>query len=44
MDVEVFVPEAFTGEVIGDLNARGGFITFYASRFTPRAYRRYNSR
>ena len=26
MDVEVFVPEAFTGEVIGDLNARGGRI------------------
>ncbi len=26
MDVEVFVPEAFTGEVIGDLNARGGKI------------------
>ncbi|VEN74840.1 Elongation factor G 2 [Candidatus Desulfarcum epimagneticum] len=24
MDVEVFVPEAFVGEVIGDLNARGG--------------------
>lgn len=26
MDVEVFVPEAFTGEVIGDLNARNGKI------------------
>jgi len=26
MDTEVFVPEAFTGEVIGDLNARGGKI------------------
>ncbi len=26
MDVEVFVPEAFMGEVIGDLNARGGRI------------------
>ncbi len=26
MDVEVFVPETFTGEVIGDLNARGGKI------------------
>jgi elongation factor G len=26
MDVEVFVPEAFTGEVIGDLNSRGGKI------------------
>jgi len=26
MEVEVFVPEAFTGEVIGDLNARGGKI------------------
>jgi elongation factor G len=26
MAVEVFVPEAFTGEVIGDLNARGGKI------------------
>ncbi len=26
MDVEVFVPEAFMGEVIGDLNARGGKI------------------
>jgi elongation factor G len=24
MSVEVFVPEAFIGEVIGDLNARGG--------------------
>jgi elongation factor G len=26
MDAEVFVPEAFMGEVIGDLNARGGKI------------------
>ncbi len=26
MDTEVFVPEAFTGEVIGDLNARSGKI------------------
>lgn len=26
MDVEVFVPEAFTGDVIGDLNARNGKI------------------
>ena len=26
MDVDVFVPESFTGEVIGDLNARGGKI------------------
>ncbi len=26
MDVEVFVPEAFTGDVIGDLNSRGGKI------------------
>jgi elongation factor G len=26
MDTEVFVPEAFTGDVIGDLNARGGKI------------------
>jgi elongation factor G len=26
MDVEVFVPESFVGEVIGDLNARGGKI------------------
>ena len=26
MDVEVFVPESFMGEVIGDLNARGGKI------------------
>ena len=24
MDVEVFVPESFTGEVIGDLNSRHG--------------------
>ncbi len=26
MNVEVFAPEAFTGEVIGDLNQRGGKI------------------
>jgi elongation factor G len=26
MDAEIFVPEAFTGEVIGDLNARSGKI------------------
>jgi len=26
MDVEVFIPEAFMGEVIGDLNSRGGKI------------------
>ncbi len=26
MDVEVFIPESFMGEVIGDLNARGGKI------------------
>jgi elongation factor G len=26
MEVEVFIPEAFMGEVIGDLNARGGKI------------------
>ena len=26
MDVEVFIPEAFMGDVIGDLNARGGKI------------------
>jgi elongation factor G len=26
MDAEVFVPEAFMGDVIGDLNARGGKI------------------
>jgi len=26
MDVEIFVPESFTGEVIGDLNSRGGKI------------------
>ena len=26
MDVEVFVPESFVGDVIGDLNARGGKI------------------
>jgi elongation factor G len=26
MDVEIFVPESFTGDVIGDLNGRGGKI------------------
>jgi elongation factor G len=26
MDVEVFVPESFMGDVIGDLNSRGGKI------------------
>jgi elongation factor G len=26
MDVEIFVPETFTGDVIGDLNSRGGKI------------------
>ncbi len=26
MDVEVFVPEAYVGDVIGDLNARAGKI------------------
>ena len=26
MDVEIFVPESFTGDVIGDLNCRGGKI------------------
>jgi elongation factor G len=26
MDVDVFVPESFTGEVIGDLNSRDGKI------------------
>jgi elongation factor G len=26
MDVEIFVPESFTGDVIGDLNSRGGKI------------------
>ena len=32
MDVEVFVPEAFMGEVIGDLNARSGKIQAIGSR------------
>ncbi len=32
MDVEVFVPEAFMGEVIGDLNARSGKIQSIGSR------------
>ncbi|MFZ1201654.1 MAG: elongation factor G, partial [Desulfobacterales bacterium] len=32
MTVEVFVPEAFMGEVIGDLNARGGKIEAIASQ------------
>ncbi len=32
MDVEVFVPENFMGEVIGDLNSRGGKIESINSR------------
>lgn len=32
MDVEVFVPEAFMGEVIGDLNARSGKIQSIGAR------------
>ncbi len=32
MDVEVFVPEAFMGDVIGDLNARGGKIGSIAAK------------
>ncbi len=32
MTVELFVPEAFIGEVIGDLNARGGKIESIASK------------
>jgi elongation factor G len=32
MDVEVYVPEAFMGEIIGDLNARGGKINAISSR------------
>jgi elongation factor G len=32
MDVELFVPEAFMGDVIGDLNARGGKIESIASK------------
>ncbi|MBC2715323.1 MAG: elongation factor G [Desulfobacteraceae bacterium] len=32
MDVEVFVPETFMGEVIGDLNARGGKIESISSK------------
>ncbi|MGM0454289.1 MAG: elongation factor G, partial [Thermodesulfobacteriota bacterium] len=32
MDVEVFVPEAFMGDVIGDLNARGGKIESIAAK------------
>ena len=32
MDVEVFVPESFMGEVIGDLNARGGKIESISSK------------
>ncbi len=31
MDVEVFVPESFMGEVIGDLNSRGGKIESISS-------------
>lgn len=33
MDVEIFVPESFMGEVIGDINARGGKI----EAITPRS-------
>jgi elongation factor G len=32
MKVEVFVPESFMGEVIGDLNARGGKIESIAAK------------
>lgn len=32
MEVEVFVPEAFMGETIGDLNARGGKIESISSK------------
>jgi len=32
MDVEVFVPDAFMGEVIGDLNSRGGKIESISSK------------
>ncbi len=32
MDVEVYAPEAFMGEIIGDLNARGGKINAISSR------------
>jgi elongation factor G len=32
MDVEVFVPDAFMGEVIGDINARGGKIESISSK------------
>ncbi len=32
MDVEVFVPESFTGDVIGDLSARGGKIESIAAK------------
>lgn len=32
MEVELFVPEAFMGDVIGDLNARGGKIESIASK------------
>lgn len=32
MDVEVFVPEAFMGDVIGDLNSRGGKIESIAAK------------
>ena len=32
MTVELFVPEAFMGDVIGDLNARGGKIESIASK------------
>ena len=32
MDVEVFVPESFMGEVIGDLSSRGGKIESISSK------------
>ncbi len=32
MDVEVFVPEAFMGDVIGDLNSRGGKVESIAAK------------
>jgi elongation factor G len=37
MKVEVFVPEAFMGEVIGDLNARGGKIDAIEHRIGQQA-------
>jgi elongation factor G len=32
MNVEVYVPESFMGEVIGDLNSRGGKIESIAAK------------